>query len=57
MHSREHTAHINNLPVHELAKNGEAVVAVTEPEKPALQAQPASTSVPYEFAGQAKETA
>ena len=42
-----------HLPVHELAKKGEAVVGVTEPEKPALQAQPLSTSVPSEFVGQA----
>ena len=42
-----------DIPAHESAKNGEAVVAVTEPEKPALQAQPLPTSVPSEFAGQA----
>lgn len=37
----------------EEAKNGAAAVAVTDPEYPALQLQPAGTFTPLELAGHA----
>ena len=40
------------LPVHVEAKNGDAVVADTEPLKPELHTQPAARSEPDESAGQ-----